>query len=290
MKLVLSRRDKLTSELTQFLDHKMVAETFQAFVDALHANLPKNILRVTVLNSVKGLLKKTLTEKLLFDTCWRLAGNMSTLLSQTPVPVWTRQVEFEWVPVEICEAAVVKRHQRTQSMFVFQSLAGTIVPLKMVQHWSFKKTRYLASYTDEKGYGFGFGRHRMNRRGEKMGRRLYYDVRQFYGLQCLLLLDPTRSQGDPVAVEIGHTGAMSQHNRILTSRRDRLENPCLKGFDDSHECYSCPYGTDQCEIATHPLTYVVGVCPRCSVKGFFDPAEVDHPGICVKCVLEERII
>ena len=274
--------------MTQFLGHKLVAETFQAFIDVLHAELPRNILRSTVLNSVKGLLKKNLDADLLFETCWRLAGNVERLLDQEAVPVWGKQTKFEWVPAEICEAATVKRFNRLENQFVFASLAGSIVPLKLVQRWSFKKTYYLTTYRDEYGHGFGFGRHRMNGRGEQLGRRLFYDVRQFYGLQCLLLLDPTRSMTEPIATEIGQTGAMAKHNRDLLRQRDRTETACVKGLGDDQECYNCPYGTDRCVNATHSTTYKKGKCPRCERLGFFDPAEEDHLGICVNCVFEER--
>jgi len=265
-----------------------VAEEFQAFVDILHAELPRNILRGTILNSIKGLLKKTLDADLLLETCWRLAGNVEQLLEQEAVPVWGQQTKFEWIPAEICEVSTVKRFSKLEHQFVFASLAGSIVPLKLVQNWSFRKTYYLTTYRDEHGNGFGFGRHRMNGRGEQLGHLLYYDVRQFYGLQCLLLLDPTRSMTDPVATEIGQTGAMTKHNRDLIRQRDRSETACIKGLGDHQECYTCPYGTDRCVNATHPVTYAKGACPRCTKMGFFDPQEEDHLGICVNCVFEER--
>jgi len=278
----------LTSKLTQFLGHKLVAEEFQAFVDVLHAELPRNILRDTVLNSIKGLLKKTLDADSLFETCWRLAGNTERLLDQEAVPVWGQQTSFEWIPAEVCEVATVKRFHKLENRFVFASLAGSIVPLKLVQHWSFRKTHYLSTYRDGQGHGFGFGRHRLNRRGDQMGQRLFYDVRQFYGLQCLLLLDPTRSLTDPVATEIGQTGAMTTHNQDLIRQRDRAETACIKGLGDEQECYTCPYGTDRCVNATHPATYSKGTCPRCTRLSFFDPEEEDHLGLCVNCVFEER--
>jgi hypothetical protein len=266
----------------------MVAEDFQAFVDVLHAELPRNILRCTILNSLKGLLKKTLDADLLFETCWRLAGNVERLLDQEPVPVWNQQTQFEWVPAEICDVSTVKRFGKLENRFVFTSLAGSIVPRKLVQRWSFRKTYYLTTYRDEHNHGFGFGRPRMNGRGEQMGRLLFYDIRQFYGLQCLLLLDPTRSTTDPVATEIGQTGAMTQYNRNLLLQRDRSETPCIHGLDARQECYTCPYGTDRCVNATHSATYSVGDCPRCTKFSFFDPNEEDHLGICVNCVAEER--
>ena len=266
----------------------MVAGKFQGFVDTMHINLPDNILRDTVLNSVKGLLKKRLTDQMLHETCWRVAGNLESLLDQKPVPVWTRQTKFEWIPAEVCEVQTVRRYHSLTHRLVFQSLAGSIVPRRVVQHWSFRKTSYLATFRDEHNHGFGFGRHKLNRRGEQLGHCLYYDVRQFYGLRCLLLLDPERSKLDPEATEVGHTGSLVHHNRELIRLRDRQETPCVKGLPDTQECFACPYGTDICPNATHPTTNKRGSCPRCGAKGFFDTDEEDHPGICINCVFQER--
>lgn len=266
----------------------MVAETFHSFIDALHRNLPDNILRETVQNSVKSVLKKHLTDDMLYETCWRLAGNTERLLDQKPVPKWTRQTEFEWIPVEICETQTVKRFHRLENQITFEALAGSIVPRKLVQFWSRRKTHYLATYRDEKGLGFGFGRSKVNSRGDQTGRMLFYDVRQFYGLRCLLLLDPEKSKDDPAAIEVGHASSLMGHNRKLLIARDRLQTPCVRGLSDTQECFKCPYGRDKCPYATHPVSYVIRNCPRCGPKKFFDPAEIDHPDICVNCVHEER--
>lgn len=289
IKTILARRDNLTKGLTGFLGHRLSGATFHAFVDRLHQALPDNILRNTVHQSLIELLKQELTPQLLLDTCWRLAGNMEKLLDQQPVISWGIQRNYEWIPVQICDVYTTKKYKQLVHSLTFQSLAGTVVPLKLFQHWSIKKTTYLATFRNDKGLGFGFGRSHINSRGEQKGNSLFYDIRQFYGLRCFLLIDPKQSKTEPIAVEVGHSSATMVYNRNLISGRDRLQNKCIRGLPDTVECFHCPYGTDKCALATHEFSFKKGKCPRCTKDGFFDPAEIELPGLCINCVREERI-
>lgn len=275
--------------MTEFLGHKIEGATFQAFVDKLHAALPKgsNILRVTLSNSLMDLLKKELNQDNLINTCWRIAGNMNKLKDQETVNAWRRQDEFEWVPVQVQEVTTEKAMRGLHNVFVFEALAGTMASMKFAQTWSFKKTRYLATFKDPKSNGFGFGKSRLNARGEQKGKLLLNDFRQFCGLRCFLLIDPEESTYEPCAVEVGHSSATTLFNRELIRRRDRAENDCIKQLG-VFECYHCPYGTDNCEIATHPVTYETGECGQCSKKAFFDPQEIQYENMCINCAYEAR--
>ena len=286
--MVLKRRTKLISSLNEFLSQRLEGDTFFVFVDRVQAALPDGISRNTIHHSVKYLLKKDLTPALLSEMSWRLAGNVNQLVGNKPVPQWTRQRNFEWIPAQVCEIQTVRKYKQLMHELVFQSLAGTIVPRKLCQSWSLKKTNYLATYRNDKGLGFGFGRSRINNRGEQTGQALFYDIRQFYGLRCFLLLDPQRSCPDPFAIEVGHTHATMAYNKQLIVARDRSRSPCLKGLPDTAECYHCPCGTDRCVLATHSRTYVPGLCPRCQIQGFVDPAELEYHNMCLNCVFELR--
>jgi hypothetical protein len=278
----------MVAALTDYLGQTLQGDAFFLFVDAVQNALPNGISRITVHNSVKHLLKKELTRWLLVETCWRLAGNINALVGSKPVARWTRQENFEWIPGQICEIQTIKKHGQLMHEMSIQSLSGSIVPAKLNQLWSLKKTSYLATYRNEKGLGFGFGRSRVNRRGEQTGRNLFYDVRQFYGLRCYFLLDPKKSQPDPVAIEVGHTAATMNYNRTLIVARDRTITSCIKGLPDTQECYHCPYGTDKCVLATHAKTYTIANCSCCCQSGFFDPAEREYSTMCVNCVFTER--
>ena len=278
----------MVTALAEYLGQDLQGDTFFLFVDAVQRALPNGISRITVHNSVKHLLKKELNHQLLSDTCWRLAGNINSLVAAKPVAKWTRQDHFEWIPVQVSEIQTIKKHGQFMHDITARCLAGSVAPGYLTQTWSLKKTSYLAVYRNEKGLGFGFGRSRINGRGEQMGRNLFNDIRQFYGLRFYLLLDPKRSQTDPVAIEVGHTTATMNYNKRLIVARDRTRTSCLRGLPDTQECYHCPYGTDKCVLATHPKTYTIAKCSRCCKPGFFDPTEQEYSKMCVNCVFAER--
>ena len=285
---VISKRDKLTKELTPFLGHKVIGETFQSIVDRLHKALPVGVLRETVLLSLKHLLRSELTPNIALATCWRLAGNLERLKDHKPVPEWRCQHELEWAPAQVTDTKVFRKFKKFEFHVEFLVLAGTATNMQVFQKWSYKKLQYLATYRNEFGHGFGFGRHRLNRRGEELGKLLFMDVKQFYGLRCFLLLDPERSRDEPVASEIRNTAATMAYNRQLLKGRDRTVTPCVKGLADTQECFTCPYGKDFCEFATHKLSYRVGICPACDQKGFFDPADRVYANECTVCAYKQR--
>jgi hypothetical protein len=284
---VLETRNKLVSKLLHLVDKKMTGSDFHEFVNLLHEYLPKDILRITVQDSVKDLVKKHLTKSLLFDTCWRLAGNLNKLLDQKPVIPWARQEDFEWIPAQVYEIQTVKKLNRLVHELTFQSLAGSIVPKKIIQYWSLKKTYYLSCYRNEKNLGFGFSSSHVNSRGEQQNKNLFSDIRQYSGLRCFLLVDPKKSQADPFVTTIGHSYATTNYNKRLIAGRDRTQTDCLKGHRNL-ECYHCPYGIDKCPLATHLKTYTLSKCLRCEKDAFFDPMETDRKDLCVNCNFEER--
>lgn len=285
---VISRRDKLAKELTPFIGAKIEGPIFQALLDTLCKHLPNGILRSTVLSSLNGLLNKELTAELAVATCWRLAGNINRLKDHKPVIEWTCQLEHEWVPAQITDTKVFRKFRKLEYRLEFLVLAGTATNMQVTQRWSHKKLQYFATYRNDAGHGFGFGKHKLNRRGEELGKLLFMDVKQFYGLRCFLLLDPDRSRDEPVASEIRSTSSTMAYNRKLLKARDREETPCVKGLPQTQECFTCPYGRDVCAFATHKSSYRVGVCPRCDRNGFFDPADLMYAGECIQCAYEQR--
>jgi hypothetical protein len=285
---VISRRDKLSKTLTPFLGHKIVGPTFQSLVDELCRGLPHGILRDTVLSSVKSLLREELTADRAVATCWRLAGNIERLKDHIPVPEWSCQLEAEWVPAQITDTKVFRKSKRLEYRIQFLVLAGTATNVQLTQRWSHKKLQYLATYRDELGRGFGFGKHKLNKRGEELGKLLFMDVKQFFGLRCFLLLDPERSKDEPFATEIKSAGSTMAYNRELLRARDREYTPCVKGLPNKQECFNCPYGKDFCEYATHSISYRVGTCPRCDKQGFFDPADKMYSSECLTCAYKQR--
>jgi hypothetical protein len=285
---VLRLRDKLEFHLLNFLGHTLVRDTFRQFVDEMHKLLQNGILRSTVETSLQALLKVELTGPLLHKYCWLLAGNIKQLQESKPVFLWERQLEYEWVPMRVCTTNLTTRNREIRNLFTFECLAGSLASVRFTQEWSNKKTRYLASYRNEKGRGFGFGRSRINSRGEQQGQLLFRDFRQFYNLRFFGLIDPNKSKDGPYLEEIGHSTATMKYNIELTKNRLRRHSPCIRGFPKTLDCLDCYLGADQCSRATHPLTMVVKDCHSCSSRSLFDPAETDYPTKCANCALNTK--
>ena len=272
------------------MGNELTQGTYDAFSEKLLEALPEGMPSSSVRNSIKSLTGKVLTDSLLLELCWRIAANVDTLWVGKPVIDWTFQSKFEWIPACIDEIHVVKQDGNLKHRLVFQSLAGSIVPYKLVQNWSFEKTTYLAVFKDSRGLGFGFNRSKINKRGENTAKRLFWDYRQCVGLRCFLLLDPVKSKArnEPVATEIGHNSSTMSYNKGLIKKRDRGITPCFHRLSDDIECHNCPYGSDRCEMATHPRTYTVSVCKQCTVRSYHDSGDRLHPDVCVNCASYRR--
>ena len=276
--------------MTSFLGHDLTQGVYDAFSEKLLSALPEGMPAASVTNSIKNLAGKVLTDSLLLELCWRIAANVDTMWVGNPVIDWTFQRKFEWIPVFVEEVHVVKQDGKLKNRFIFQSLAGSIVPRKLFQSWSFEKTTHLATNRDNKNLGFGFNRSKLNRLGENTARNLFWDYRQYAGLRCFLLLDPTRSKArnEPTATEVGHSNSTMTYNKILITRRDRNVTPCFHKLSDSIECHQCPYGTDRCEMATHPSTYTIVSCKACKTRGYCNQDDKLHPDVCVNCAAVRR--
>lgn len=287
---ILGKRDTLTANLTSFLGHELSKGSYEAFSQKLLESLPTGTSQNAVRNSIKGLAGKVLTDEMLLTLCWRIAANVDSLWAGKPVIDWSVQNDFEWIPVCVDEIYVVKHDGKMKNRFIFQSLSGSIVPRKMVQHWSFEKTTYLATSRDNSNLGFGFNRSKLNKLGENTAKSLFWDYRQYVGLRCFLLLDPVKSKirNEPVATEVGHTSSTMSYNKKLITRRDRGVNPCFHRISDSIECHLCPYGTDKCEMATHPRTYEVIKCKLCKQASYCDKGDKLYDDICVNCAAIKR--
>lgn len=283
------RRDRLVNELTNFVGKALEGEFFHSFIDRLHLKLPQGILRDTVVNSNKNLAGKTLTPKALINTCWRLAANVETLLEQKPVPGWVAQENLEWVAAEVVRIRPTLSGKSIANKITFRILSGTPTSLALDQTWSNKKINYLARFKDEKNCGFGFGYSKLNSRGEQVGKLLFVDAQQFFGLHCLLLIDPESSKDSPVSIEIGHTFATTSHNQTLLRGRDRQVTECVKKIPGNPECYLCPLGREKCVYATHQLSYILAICSLCQQKGFVDSTDISYSGLCVSCARKERL-
>lgn len=266
-----------------YLNKVCSGDRFDYLVDDFKRMLPSTIVRDTLYDSLLDLAGERLTKQRLFDTCWRLAGNVRRLAHRKPVPPWNRQTEMEWVPVQILGAKrkQVGRFNRGWQ-YRFQVLAGTCCPMVLTRFWSQKFCSYISRF-------IGFSRP-PSINSSKPVVRLYRHPMELVGCRLNVLIDPTLSVTEPV---FNKTGISPQHfdwNRELLKYRDRLEKgyECCRGFGRNVKCYLCPIGWAECPAGTHRLNYSFSYCPRCSVeKAPFDD-EVSTE-ICINCYEQKAV-
>lgn len=288
---IIARSNRLYSGLARFDGCKLEQETFYNFAGAVIKLLPQNASVSAVMASLNGLVHKKLDLPFIFNFSWRMGANVDTLCNGDPVLEWEFQKKYEWVASKVVGVTPAKKGHRVLTRFDFLIISGSPVGLKTSQFWSNKKAHYLAVYRDQHNLGFGFGKSKLNKKGEQKGKLLFSNVKQFYGLQCLLLLDPKKSDENPAACEIGHCSATMAHNRDLITKRDRDQSDCLHldKLRNNPDCFYCHYGKDRCRLATHDKTYRKVNCSICGSSAFSDPADLQYGGICIKCANKERL-
>ena len=283
-------RDKLSAAATGFLGHTLDPDTFQCFVDKLHAKLPKPVLRQIVADSMISLRGQKLTPTLLVNTCWRFAGNIEKLQNCEAVPAWFIQRTREWVMCSIEHVRMQRKHGKLGHSLVFQVLTGEAASMQVSQWWSNKKIYFLALYRDEHGKGFGFSRY-SEVHGYMESAYPFDDPRQLYGLRCFMLAEPQKDKKELVLSVVEHSATTEAFNRELMRKRQRTtpEYRCPFGLPAEQKCYLCVAGTDKCPAACHSKTYVMGVCKRCkNERAYFDKEDTGHAGHCVNCVYLQR--
>jgi len=290
---VLKTRDRLCTTLVPKYEGKTLeGKAFLRFTKEVTSLLKREVQEVGskhVDRSLGYLLGDRLTSVKLKEAFWRLAGNESSLVLDAVMP-WVKTNSKEWVPVEIVQVKLSRggRHQsRIGYELTFQILAGSPCPHKIERWWSRPYCYRMAYYRDEDKHGFGFQRRRGDNIDTKPPTHPFLYPNQFYGMRCMLLIDPERSEyGLPGYGEIGFTGSTGGWNKGIHKKRLRLKNPCPWKLDPvATPCYACPIGSDHCSLgaATHATTYVYRECGRCGNKETqFDPDDKFND-YCMRC-------
>lgn len=267
-----------------YLDETPKGDTFDIFVGDLAELLPKTINRDIVYQSVEDLAGTKLTNDVLRQVCWRLAGNLQKLSKGIAVPTWTRQPFPEWVPAQIVSAKRRLMGKNIGYLYTLQILAGLSAGLKTQKFWSDKQVRFMAG-------DFGFARRRPGERSRMLPRNQFQHPLEFVTLRLTILIDPKLSTPNEPGFEKTKIGGASlDWNREQLKYRDRFdpEYACPHGFSPAVPCFRCPHGTVTCRAAVHPTDYEFDYCEACGR----DRAPFDftvNNEVCVECY-DRRVI
>lgn len=276
--------------LSRYLGTTLTGDNFFSFKKTLTGLLPENISLSALDASLNAFVLRKVDKKFLQYFCWLFAANYQNLINDKKVKEWQIQENYEWVVGKVVNISATRIRKKFLNKLTFLILSGSPASLETHHTWSNNMAHYLASYRDESGVGFGFGRSRYNSRGEQRGKCIFSDINQFFGLRCLLLLDPTKVGEHPVISEISNSSSTMAFNREIIKQRDREYNDCIKIDKQRHnpECFCCVYGRDLCPLATHSRTFVRVVCSSCDKFAFSDPADLEYKGLCKTCADKER--
>jgi hypothetical protein len=284
---ILQRRDRLFSQLKGFADKRITDDVLLELVAGVCRGMPVSVRKHFVSQSLFELIGEVPNRETLFNTFWRLSGNLPKLMSGAPSHPWNGQKGSELVPAQILEVNLVRRFGELAYSILFQFLAGSACPLRSHQYWSPKKVSFLASRKDDSGYGFMFSR-RTGSRSKRVSKYPYSDARQLVGMRCLALLDPEKSEDGPDFQEIRFSSSVSLHNRELLKKRARLDEgySCPESFPPTQTCHTCYIGQDKCSAACHRKTYDIDFCDKCDQQAYFDTEDLSS--YCVNCAAEVR--
>jgi hypothetical protein len=285
---VFQQRDKLFNQLgRRFANQCITDDLLGELVDGVCASMPPVISKSVISQSLFELAGESPAREMLFDTFWRLSGNVPLLLAGTPVHPWVSQRGVETVPAQIVDVKMVRLFGELVYSVLFQFLAGSACPLKSHQYWSPRKVSFLAKRRDDSGYGFMFSKNPSSR-SKQVIKYPYSDARQLVSMRCLVVLDPDRSKDGPDFQEIRFTSGLSAYNRELLKKRARIDlgYVCPEGFSRTQSCHTCYIGQDKCSASCHPKTYEINFCNGCEQQAYFDP--FDSHSYCVNCAVELR--
>jgi hypothetical protein len=245
---------------------------FQSFVEHLWSNyLPAGASLEAVFESLRGVAGVELSQSLIEETMWRLAGNLSSLKQGRSVHKWTSQAAEEWVPAQIVRASPGLNHKRQPGyFFTFRVLAGTPCPMLIHKHWTRSVCAVAAKHTGH---------------SKRNGKYPYRHPLQLVGLRLYCLVTPKLSRnGQPGFFKTECPPSCIRYNReILTTRLGERPLSCPRKY--IHECHKCTVGYIECVGGTHRENYVKSFCSHCGQISVFDSE--DHSDKCVPCL--ERI-
>jgi hypothetical protein len=278
----LALRKKLREILTHEF-HNVVVEgpEFNRFVRLIYEAMPGELHWPTLEDSARPFLGTIPTAATLDPFCWRLAGNVPQLRGRRVVLPWQRQFASEWVPFQITAVRRTRSGRgKPGAALVFQALAGTVCPQKLVRFWSLRQCHYLAG-------DFGFSRRGRGQQAEAPLKYPYSQPAQLVQLRLYGLVTPELSQREPMFKLVKWPDAIQEYNRHKLRQRFRVDPgyKCPRGFPKTFPCHQCPAGYKQCVAATHADEWVQKPCSACARdKAFFDPG--GRPDICVDCAIK----
>lgn len=272
-------KEKILSDngLRGLLGQRIANESFELVINRLGKLLPGKLRKDVLKDSVLHLAGQVLTEAMLEDEAWRLAGNTYRLRIGRSVPPWDRQVAAEYVPVQIMAVQRTRNFDRPAVEVRMQILAGTSAPLRITKTWS---RDFCCSLARRAGFTAPWGPYPFRDPMELVNLRMY-----------VLVMPELCAEGPNFEIiwhdkdeKNIHPSSCVAYNREFIRMRSREDGDyaCPRDYPVNRVCHLCHVGQDACLAAVHDKTFKKKDCPRCKKVAWFDPAFPDRR-VCVDC-------
>lgn len=265
-------RDIIFGRIRPYIDTTLVGQTFRDFFDDVFSALPPTVVKDSVFESVRLLAGTTLDCRTASAFAWRLGGNTHTLIAGNTVVPWTRQINDEWVPLQIDAAEQYTNTKKNKPGYILHCvvLAGSPCPLKFSQFVSRPACVAVA-----RASGF------TSRRGKMpFVYHEYLTKMIFYAL-----IDAQRSEMKPYFTKVRHSSSAVNANRQILNIRYRVDQ-CPQSFP--HECRDCVLGYGDCPAAIRAKRLERKMCPTCNAETYFEDRGTFS--VCVACHKSDCVI
>jgi hypothetical protein len=248
-------------------------------VSTFKSCLPQAVKRENLLASIKHLAGEKLTEELISNTAWRLAGNLPRLRAgAVGAPPWHLQRADEWVPVQIEDARFARTKRQLGYTFDFRVMAGTPCTLVIEKFWSLQFCRRMSRF-------MGFSRFGTNEKTGEVPYNLFRDATELVTLRLQVLITPELSDKEPgfKQTKVGPAAVAWNREQMRFRARQDAEHACPKNLSANILCHRCPFGYRTCRAGTHVRDYRIDACKGCRAKRAFFDGHISGE-VCLACI------
>ena len=230
-------------------------------ISLLKSKIFPNVLHETLFESCLDILTQTLHKQLLNPFSWRLAANAERLANSVVVPVWQVQPVDEWCALEVLGT----RHHYTKTrrrgvIANLVCLSGFPASKQIDVFWSDRMLYAVKQH-------LGFSKY-------PSGKNPLLDFSQIVKMRLFGLALRGEDDGRLIMTTFDFKNQFQAYNREWIKLRNIDTRDCPHSFKiPCHSCF-CGYKTKEansCQFATHPTTFITGMCERCGLDSFLDP-------------------
>lgn len=262
-------RERMASELSQ--------EGFKEMVRQVLKVMPQDLSSQKIQDSLAHLFGRPLTDQIVNETAWRLAGNTETLRNGDVITSDVALSKEGWCALQVLSCRPFLRNPRSKAhkirgcVYSCLIMTGHAAGVVIDKFLSLKYVRYLAN---ELGFTPPFKAYP------------FKDERELFGLRFGGLFLPSLAvEGKPSFNETCVASSMLSWNKKILKARQREGHICPLGMSaESLPCFRCWKGCESCIASVHKKDFEQDLCEYCNKDSLFDPDSACYSiGMCVEC-------